>query len=218
MPPEKPRTRGRPSKSDADQAQIRNRILDATAEAYAETGYHGLSVRAILLKAGLSRPTFYRHFSNVEEPARLMIIRAHQGLLDRLTQYIPTEAGIEEKMEMAIELYLEWVDSVGPLLRPFYVELHDPLSPVSELRQNVLARVAELYTKAVEASGRKLQNRLLVDLMLTGVEFLGYRYHLDAAKNAASLEITKDAMLRLVACTMEKPEAWLKLVNQKRPL
>lgn len=197
--------RGRPSKSEADQAEIRNRILEATAAVYGETGYHALSVQAILEKAGLSRPTFYRHFRNVDEPVRLVIAQAHQGLVDRFVNQISPDAGIEEKMMRAVELYLDWGKSLGPLLRPFYVELHDPLSPVSKLRPHVLGRIGDLYIKTLETSGIKLQSRLLVELMVTGIEFLGYRYYFERSRGRITRAMIKDAMLRLMACTLERP-------------
>lgn len=211
-----PRARGRPAKSEADHAEIRNRILAATEAVYADGGYHELTVQAILLKAGLSRPTFYRHFDNVDEPMRQVIQHAHQGLLDRLADRIPSDASVAEKMVSAIDFYLEWGTSIGALLKPFYIELHDPASPVSALRQEVLARIGDFYVKTMKYSGTPPRNRLLVDLMITGVEFLGFRYHLETRRDAAALRLTRDAMLRLMACTFDNPEQWLKMLRKKQ--
>jgi TetR/AcrR family transcriptional regulator len=204
--PDKARPRGRPNKTEADQAEIRNRILKATAEVYAETGYHGLSVKLILEKANLSRPTFYRQFSNVEEPLRLVIVAAHQGLIDSLRTEIPANASIEDKMERAVGLYLKWGKNIGPLLRPMYIELHDPLSPASELRQQVLHRMGELYTKALEKNGSRLHSPLMTDLMVTGIEFLGYRYHLEQKSGKITLGMIKEVMLKLMHCTVLPPK------------
>jgi TetR/AcrR family transcriptional regulator len=205
-----PRPKGRPYKTEAEQEEVRNLILDATAAAYAETGYHGLSVKAILDRADISRPTFYRYFSNVDEPAKLMIIRAHQSLGDRLANEVPTDVSLEERMSVALDIYLDWGKSIGPLVRPFYVELHDPYSPVSELRQVILARIGRMYIKVVEQYGRKVKNQLLVDMMQIGNEFLGYRFHVETNRDAESLAITRDAMIRLLANTFHNPDEWLK--------
>lgn len=205
-----PRPKGRPYKTEAEQEEVRNLILDATAAAYAETGYHGLSVKAILDRADISRPTFYRYFSNVDEPAKLMIIRAHQSLGDRLANEVPTDVSLEERMSVALDIYLDWGKSIGPLVRPFYVELHDPYSPVSELRQVILARIGRMYIKIVEQYGRKVKNQLLVDMMQIGNEFLGYRFHVETNRDAESLAVTRDAMIRLLANTFDNPEEWLK--------
>lgn len=45
----------------------RERLLDATSRAVSELGYPGLTVAAILQRAGVSRKTFYEHFSDKEE-------------------------------------------------------------------------------------------------------------------------------------------------------
>jgi TetR/AcrR family transcriptional regulator len=205
-----PKPKGRPYKTEAEQEEVRNLILDATAVAYAETGYHGLSVKAILDRADISRPTFYRYFSNVDEPAKLMIIRAHQSLGDRLANEVPTHVSLEERMSVALDIYLDWGKSIGPLVRPFYVELHDPYSPVSELRQVILARIGRMYIKVVEQYERKVKNQLLVDMMQIGNEFLGYRFHVETNRDAEALAITRDAMIRLLANTFHNPDEWLK--------
>lgn len=211
--PEGRRARGRPVKTEEDRAEIRNRILAATAAAYGETGYHGLSVQAVLEKADLSRPTFYKYFSNVDEPLQAVIALAHHGLVERFRKQIPAEAAIEEKMIRAVDLYLEWGKSLGPLLRPFYIELHDPLSPVSKLRPQVLQRISELCVKTLESSGLRLQNSLMIELMVTGIEFLGYRYHLDRSSGKITRAMINDAILRLTACAVAQPKelsAWSK--------
>ena len=210
----KSKPKGRPYKTEAEQEEVRSRILDATAAAYAETGYHGLSVQAILDKAEISRPTFYRYFSNVDEPAKLMIIRAHKSLGDRLANEVPTDVTLEERMSAAIDIYLDCGKSIGPLVRPFYIELHDPYSPVAALRQDILARIGRMYTKIVEQYGRQIKNRLLVDVMQTGNEFVGYRYHIETNRDAESLAMTRDAMIRLMANTFPDPEEWLKHFTQ----
>lgn len=214
--PARPRARGRPVKSEADQAEIRNRILAATEAAYANGGYHELSVRAILLNARLSRPTFYRHFSNVDDPIRQVIQRTHQGLLDRLAARIPRDASVAEKMVSAIDFYLDWCKSIGGLLKPLYRELHDPVSPVSSMRQDVLGRIGDFYVKTMTYSGHPPRNRLLVDLMISGIEFLGYRFYLETRRDAAALRDTRDAMLRLMACTFDNPEQWLRMLRKKK--
>jgi TetR/AcrR family transcriptional regulator len=199
---DKPRQRGRPSKTEADYARVRQRILNATELAYGALGYHALNVNAILERADLSRPTFYRHFNNLDEVVRLVIERALTGLVDRFVNRIPPEATVREKMTRAVELYIEWGDSIGPLLRPLYIELHDPHSPVSALRPQVLQRIGDLYRKTVEAEGLHIENDLLVDLMVTGIEFLGYRYLLERDSGKITLDMIKEAMTRLMTCTL----------------
>jgi TetR/AcrR family transcriptional regulator len=215
-PPSKPRARGRPPQTESERIRLRDQIISATAAAYAETGYHGLTVQSILDKAHLSRPTFYRYFSNVDEPVCVVIELAHRDLVDRLKNKIPPSADMETMMKHAVSLYLDWGKSVGPLLRPLYVELHDPMSPVSRLRPQVLQRIGELYAKSLQAHGLTMQSPLLIDLMITGIEFLGYRYHLERSSGRVTLDMLKDAGLRLMICTIAKQEDLLAQIRKRR--
>ena len=45
----------------------RDRIVESVIEVVSETGYAGLTVRAVIERAGVSRRTFYEHFSNKED-------------------------------------------------------------------------------------------------------------------------------------------------------
>jgi AcrR family transcriptional regulator len=45
----------------------RDRIVESVIEVVSETGYGGLTVRAVIERAGVSRRTFYEHFSNKED-------------------------------------------------------------------------------------------------------------------------------------------------------
>ncbi|BAC88612.1 TetR/AcrR family transcriptional regulator [Gloeobacter violaceus] len=53
---------GRPRSSRADQA-----ILGAAAELLAEVGYQAMSIEAVALRAGVSKPTIYRRYASKEE-------------------------------------------------------------------------------------------------------------------------------------------------------
>jgi AcrR family transcriptional regulator len=203
----KVRQRGRPVKSESEQAELRNRILDATAAAYGELGYHALTVQAILEKAGLSRPTFYRYFANCDEPVRIIIAAAHADLVDRLVNQVPQDADIEEKMARAVALYLDWGKSIGPLLRPLYIELHDPRSPVSELRPQVLSKINDIYTKMLQASGFSLQSPLFIELMITGIEFLGYRYHFQQSAERVTRTMINEAIKGLMVSTIAQSDS-----------
>src|SRR3954449_12876587 len=76
--------RGRPPQSEADAAAARARIVAATREVFAEHGSHGLSVALIIERAGIARPTFYKYFSNAEQPLQLVLDASDHALADGL--------------------------------------------------------------------------------------------------------------------------------------
>jgi AcrR family transcriptional regulator len=53
--------------SDLIRAVQRERLLAAMLRAAAELGYRETSVQDVIVRAGVSRPTFYEHFSNKED-------------------------------------------------------------------------------------------------------------------------------------------------------
>jgi AcrR family transcriptional regulator len=53
--------------SDLVRAVQRERVLAAALRATAELGYREVSVKDVLDRAGVSRPTFYEHFANKED-------------------------------------------------------------------------------------------------------------------------------------------------------
>jgi AcrR family transcriptional regulator len=54
---------GRPRASEGEQEDTRHSLLDAAAKLIAERGYRGMTVNEIVVRAGLSKGTFYWYFS-----------------------------------------------------------------------------------------------------------------------------------------------------------
>jgi AcrR family transcriptional regulator len=59
---------------------IRDRLLDAAARVYAETGYRGATTRRIAHEAGVNEITLFRHFGSkttlILEAVRLALLRS----------------------------------------------------------------------------------------------------------------------------------------------
>lgn len=56
-------------------------ILDAAAELFYESGFHGVGVDAIGVRAGLSGPAIYRHFSGKDEILATLLHETLDGLI-----------------------------------------------------------------------------------------------------------------------------------------
>jgi len=57
------------------------RILDAAAQAFHEKGFHGVGVDELGVRAGLSGPSLYRHFSGKDEILATLLNEAMDDLL-----------------------------------------------------------------------------------------------------------------------------------------
>lgn len=204
--------RGRPPQDEAAQQAVRRRLLDATRRAFTRVGYHALSVELILAEAGLSRPTFYKHFRNSDEPIRLVIREVNDDLINRLAGAVadtaPADGNVYALVDGLIGVWCQWGTDLGPMLRPLFNELHDAHSPAAPERLRTHEILGEQLLALTAALGRPPASRLAIDALLQGVEYLGYRWHLDTAGDAASWEETRDAMLRLTLALLGGPEDW----------
>jgi TetR/AcrR family transcriptional regulator len=176
---------------------VRRAILDATRRVFGEVGYHGLSVELVLAEAGLSRPTFYKYFASMVEVVELVLREANEDLIESILGAVGEAETPVSKLEAGLLAWREWGRRVGPALRPFFAELHDRHSPVSRYREHTMKTLAASFVREAEALGRPRPSALVLDTVMLGIEYLGYKFHLDSAGDEKSWKITRDAMLRL---------------------
>lgn len=203
------RGRGRPPQGPEAQEALRQRLLDATQAVFTQVGYHGLSVEAVIAEAGLSRPTFYKHFRNTDEAIDLVIRAANDRLIAALMNVMAGAGGNPfVVVEAGLNAWRQWGEDMGPMLRPLFAELHDAHSPASAHRRRTLDIAAAALMQVTEVLGRSRPTRLQVDALLNGVEYLGYRYHLETPRDATSWKQTRDAMLRLTLALLGNADDW----------
>jgi AcrR family transcriptional regulator len=190
------RRRGRPPQSQADADAARARIVQATAEVFAEHGSHGLSVALIIERAGIARPTFYRYFANVEQPLQLVLDASDMALVDGLQQAIDSADDEIEMVLRGIDAYLAWARGHGPGLRPLFAELHDPSSPVSPHRERTLTMLRERLIGRFERIGRRPPPSIDIDVMLHAFEYVGFRVAM-ADSDDATMDWARSTMARI---------------------
>lgn len=203
-----PRGRGRPPAAPAVQEAIRQRLLDATAAVFARVGYHGLAVELVAAEAELSRPTFYKHFRNTDEAVEVVIRDANDRLIAALLAAVANQASPFAALEAALAVWRDWGHELGPMLRPLFAELHDAHSPASRHRQRTLALLADRLRTLMQEVGFPPPPRVQVDTFLNGMEYLGYRFHLQTPRDAASWQETRDSMLRLALGLLGTTQVW----------
>lgn len=191
------RGRGRPPRSEAEVGQIRDRLLRATRTVFARVGYHGLSVELVIAEAGVSRPTFYKYFPSMEAAVERLVTEVNQDIIDRLMAALATSPDLMTKIEAGIEAWKQWGEDLGEFLGPFHTELHDRQSPVGRQRQLTLVLLEARIAEVVVLLGRARPSPLRVTTFIYSVEFLGYHYHLNSARDARSWAETRAAIFRL---------------------
>lgn len=203
-----PKTLGRPPKTEADVQQMRRRIIDATRAVFAEKGYHDLSVELVLIESKLSRPTFYKYFRSTEEPIKQVLAEVNQQLIDALIKAVVEAPDPIGKLDAALVAWRDWGTALGPMLKTLFSELHDKHSPASRHRLHTLKILAENLGTLIHALGRERPSRLQLDALINGIEYLGYRYHLETPADTVSWKETRDAMLRMAIGLLASQADW----------
>jgi len=159
MPPREqvaaPRTRRR-DKLPPDPG-VRREILSAASTALREDGVGGLSIAAVLQRAGLSTRAFYRHFGSKDELVAAVFLdsaRAEaQRLSDRMdqaaTEVDAVVAWIDGRLDLAFD------DTVRTDLRRLSLEAQSQTSAAPHLIESAYAEMLLPLGEAIERGLRR---------------------------------------------------------------
>lgn len=104
-------------------ANQRERILSAVAQATAELGYAEMSVEAIVVRAGVSRRTFYEHFKNKEDA----FLAAYDAVVHQMARCIRraylNETTVLERLRAGIRAYMQFLADEPESARMCIVEV-----------------------------------------------------------------------------------------------
>jgi AcrR family transcriptional regulator len=104
-------------------ANQRERILAAATQAAAELGYAEMSVEAIIVRAGVSRRTFYEHFRNKEDAFLAAYEAAVHRAVTRVRRAYLNETTALERLRAGIRAYLQFLASDPDTARMAIVEV-----------------------------------------------------------------------------------------------
>ena len=100
----------RPSYAERRKLQLREEIIDAAIEVFAESGYHDAGVADIAKRVGIGHSTFYRHFDN----KRAILDEVIDTVIERSTAALAAENAPEAAN--TLDEYREQVGRIGAAL------------------------------------------------------------------------------------------------------
>jgi AcrR family transcriptional regulator len=108
---------------DLIRAIQRERLIVAMVNAAAELGYLGTNVQDVIDRAGISRPTFYEHFSNKED----CFLAAFDTSAERLRKRVEAAAleggdSWRERIRLSLEALLRFISRDADTARTIVVE------------------------------------------------------------------------------------------------
>lgn len=130
----------------------RERLLAAMLKAAADLGYRALSVQDVLRGAGVSRPTFYDHFTNKED----CFIAAFDSAATRLLALVETAVeeggkGWRRRLGAGLEALLRFAGEEPDAARTLIVEARAASTLAQQRREALLDRFAGCIDEQVRS-------------------------------------------------------------------
>jgi AcrR family transcriptional regulator len=142
----------------------RERLLVAMADAVAAKGYANVAVADVIERAGVSRRSFYEHFSNKEEAFLAAYDAGVAGLLDAIAEAEEAArgdgdgpGGLLAAAHAGTEVYLQLLADNPAFARTFLVEVlgagPDALARRDAVHERFAQRLAEAHAAIAAAAG-----------------------------------------------------------------
>jgi AcrR family transcriptional regulator len=149
------------------EAPHRLRLLHAMATVVAEKGYAAVTIADVVARAGVSKRTFYEHFTSKQDCLFACYADASDALATVVRAAAMDVASGRSRVVTAIKTYFVALDAGGPLVAPVLTEIQASGSPGRELRRAKMHEFAALIRELVEEDAdRGLCARLDVPVSL----------------------------------------------------
>lgn len=133
----------------------RERLFEAAAAVFAETGYADASAESISRAAGMSKATFYEHFANKEECIMALFDYAFDVLLKRIVK-AATAAGEDPlaRQRMGMRAFLMALVEYPNEAQTLLVEIIGAGPAAAQRRDEILERFARVVDRENERMAR----------------------------------------------------------------
>ena len=175
-------------------ASQRARMLDAMARAVAEHGYANTSVRDVIALAGVSRETFYEHFSDKAACFLATLDASTALLLAALDDEAMRQGDPLKRFERGLSAYLAALAARPHAARTFLVEAFAAGPEAARRRYAAQDRFVERIAALFGA--RSVSDRFGVEMLVSAVSSLVTRYV--ATDRTARISEVRAPILRLV--------------------
>ncbi|HJR25532.1 MAG TPA: helix-turn-helix domain-containing protein [Acidimicrobiales bacterium] len=159
------------------EASQRQRLLAAATEAVAEKGYVATSVADVLRRAGVSRTTFYRMFTDKQD-CFLAALQVNADTVAALMEAELEAARAESpdplvRLDRVLGTYLDLLHAAPALARVFLVDVYAAGPEAIEQRRRTLDRfvdiVAETYRGSRGPLGTAPEQRMAAEVLVGAV-------------------------------------------------
>lgn len=125
------------------------RLLQALAVVAAEKGLAAATVSDVVREAGVSKRTFYEHFSDKNACFLALYRQASASALRTLRDAVQPERSWQAQLESALHAYFSHLASGPQLLRTLFVEIHHLGEAGAAVRREVMRTLADFMRETV---------------------------------------------------------------------
>ena len=151
----------------------RRQILDAAKHVFAEAGYHGASIHAIIERANIARGTFYLYFESKSAVFSSILDEAMANLRLHMHRIEVDDPEVPPQLQLRTQVIgaLEYVVQDRPLAMLLLSAGHTPDAEAAERLDQFFGEVRDLLRRAFESGQeikllRKVQPELVAAAML----------------------------------------------------
>jgi AcrR family transcriptional regulator len=183
------------------------RILSGAHEAVAEHGVRPMTVQHILDAAGVSRRTFYKHFSCKEDALRAVYEGYVGQLVTGVTEALQQAEGPADQVTAAATAYLDYLDAGGPVLWRLKAEAVGSDSLLAPDRERSLDRLCDVINDSLYRVVRQRLDPLVFRSLLIGIEGLAlYTFRKGEYDRDRILQVIKPLWLQALAGVAHLPK------------
>jgi AcrR family transcriptional regulator len=126
------------------------RILDAAAELYLERGRSETTLSAVAHRAGVSRPSVYKHLGSVDDVAHALIGRELQRFFDAVTQVLAAQPTLRDRLVEGLAFTVEYARAHTLLQRLLELEPELVVTAFTLRAESVLRQAIALLSPELE--------------------------------------------------------------------
>ncbi len=175
--------RGRPKKTSNQVQGIKNTILQAVRVVFGQSGSQGLTVAKVIAQANISRPTFYKYFSNLEEPLNTIVEQVNLELVTCFELNAKDSSELIPLIMLVIDTYLSWGIKEIDIMRSIRQELLSPGSIVATHRETTIESLHQIVTKTLKKHNKTIPDKIIFETLIMAGENIGYHMLISPDKN-----------------------------------
>jgi AcrR family transcriptional regulator len=134
----------------------RERILSAVADVTSVAGYREMTVEDVIVTAGISRRTFYEHFTNKDDAFLAAFDAVLEQLLSTVQEAYEGEEDGAERLRAGLAAFLDFLAREPAFARMCIVEALAAGSEAVQRRNTAMATFARIIDKNARASSPPL--------------------------------------------------------------